>query len=89
VRLAIAAVPNGEVEDIILANVRTPAERRGDLRAQVAANLRGVTRLAELAARHGAGELLGIMQEVMDLVRASMPRCRKARANATSTSSSR
>lgn len=66
VRLAIAGVPNREVEDIIFANVRTPAERRGDMRAQVAANLRGVTRLAELAARHGAEELLGIMQEVMD-----------------------
>jgi N-methylhydantoinase B len=41
------------VWDIILANVRTPAERAGDLRAQLAANRRGVARLEELAARYG------------------------------------
>jgi N-methylhydantoinase B len=66
VRLMIAGVPNREVEDIIFTNVRTPAERRGDMRAQVAANLRGAMRLAELAERHGPERLLGMMQEVMD-----------------------
>ena len=66
VRLVAAGVPNRDVEDIIFTNVRTPDERRGDLRAQLAANLRGVTRLQELAARHGAPRLLALMQEVMD-----------------------
>lgn len=66
VRLAAAGVPNRDVEDIIFTNVRTPAERRGDMRAQIAANHRGVTRLAELAARHGIERLLHIMREVMD-----------------------
>ncbi|GAB4521233.1 MAG: hydantoinase B/oxoprolinase family protein [Anaerolineales bacterium] len=43
--------------DILLANVRTPDERRGDLLAQLAANRRGVQRLEELAAEHGASTL--------------------------------
>jgi N-methylhydantoinase B len=59
-------VPNTDVEAIIFTNVRTPEERRGDLRAQIAANLRGVTRLQELAKKYGAGRLLKIMQEVLD-----------------------
>jgi N-methylhydantoinase B len=66
VRLVKAGVPNADVEAIIFTNVRTPEERRGDLRAQIAANLRGVTRLGELAKKYGAGRLLKIMQEVMD-----------------------
>ncbi len=57
---------NREVDAIIFTNVRTPDERRGDLRAQMAANHRGVTRLSELARRYGAERLLAIMQEVMD-----------------------
>ena len=41
------------VVSMILANVRTPAERRGDLRAQTAANATGRRRFHELAATHG------------------------------------
>jgi N-methylhydantoinase B len=66
VKLYAAGVPNRDVEAIIFTNVRTPHERRGDLRAQLAANHRGVTRLQELARRHGVERLLTIMQEVMD-----------------------
>ncbi len=66
VRLYAAGVLNTDVEQIIFTNVRTPEERRGDLRAQIAANLRGTTRLGELAAKHGVPRLLAIMQEVMD-----------------------
>jgi len=65
VRLYAAGRLNPDVDAIIFANVRTPEERRGDLRAQIAANLRGVTRLGDLAARYGAPRLLAIMQEVM------------------------
>ncbi|TAK11680.1 MAG: hydantoinase B/oxoprolinase family protein [Anaerolineae bacterium] len=43
--------------DIILANVRTPVERAGDLHAQLAANRRGVSRMEELAARYGVPTL--------------------------------
>ncbi|MBI4638574.1 MAG: hydantoinase B/oxoprolinase family protein [Candidatus Rokubacteria bacterium] len=66
VRLYTAGVLDRDVEDIIFTNVRTPDERRGDLRAQIAANLRGVTRLGELARKYGTDRLLAIMQEVMD-----------------------
>jgi len=43
--------------DLILANVRTPQERSGDLWAQVAANQRGAERLIELVARYGLDEV--------------------------------
>jgi N-methylhydantoinase B len=66
VRLAAGGVINRDVEQIIFTNVRTPEERRGDLRAQIAANLRGTQRLRELAEKYGPGRLLKIMQEVMD-----------------------
>ena len=66
VRLYRAGVLNEDVEQIIFTNVRTPEERRGDLRAQMAANHRGALRLAELARKHGPARLLAIMGEVMD-----------------------
>ncbi|WP_313694019.1 hydantoinase B/oxoprolinase family protein [Halorarum halobium] len=42
-----------DVLSMILANVRTPEERRGDLRAQTAANATGRRRFREVAAEHG------------------------------------
>src|SRR5580698_9183745 len=66
VRLYRAGKPDPGIEAIIFANVRTPAERLGDLRAQVAANWRAGARLAALAEKYGAAELLGIMAEVQD-----------------------
>lgn len=66
VKLHAAGVPNRDVEAIIFTNVRTPEERRGDLRAQLAATQRGVTRLQALARKHGAERLLALMQEVLD-----------------------
>jgi N-methylhydantoinase B len=66
VRLYRGGRPDPDIEALIFANVRTPAERRGDLAAQVAANRRGVERLAELANKYGADELVRIMDEVLD-----------------------
>ncbi|MGC8475037.1 MAG: hydantoinase B/oxoprolinase family protein [Acetobacteraceae bacterium] len=66
VRLVRAGVPEAGIEAIILANVRNPSERAGDLRAQIAANRRAAERLAGLAARYGAAELRAIMAEVLD-----------------------
>ncbi|MBS0560194.1 MAG: hydantoinase B/oxoprolinase family protein [Proteobacteria bacterium] len=66
VRLYRAGTIDPGIEAIILANVRTPSERMGDLRAQVAANRRGAERMAALAAKYGTDELLRIMQEVLD-----------------------
>ncbi len=66
VRLYRGGKPDPGIEAIIFANVRTPSERLGDLRAQVAANWRAGARLAALAEKYGAAELLEIMQEVQD-----------------------
>ncbi|MBX0286258.1 hydantoinase B/oxoprolinase family protein [Halomicroarcula sp. F28] len=41
------------VWDLITANVRNPAQRRADLRAQLGANERGAERVGELLADHG------------------------------------
>ena len=43
--------------DMILANVRTPEERLGDLLAQVMANRRGEERLRDVVARYDAGRV--------------------------------
>ena len=66
VRLYRNGRPDPDIERIIFANVRAPAERQGDLRAQVAANRRGALRLEALARKYGADELLRIMDEVLD-----------------------
>jgi N-methylhydantoinase B len=49
--------PNDGLLQLLLRNVRTPDERRGDLAAQRAAHSVGERRLRELAAAHGAGEV--------------------------------
>jgi len=51
-----------EVWRILLANVRTPEEREGDLDAQLGALHTGSRRLRELAHRTGASALLGSME---------------------------
>lgn len=66
IRLYRDGKPDPAIEAIIFANVRTPTERLGDLRAQVAANLRAAQRMGELAAKYGTDTLLRIMQEVLD-----------------------
>ena len=50
---------------LILANVRTPWEREGDLRAQRAAVETGIRRLSELAERVGAEKLSAIARELL------------------------
>ena len=66
IRLYRDGKPDPAIEAIIFANVRTPTERLGDLRAQVAANWRAAARLEALAQKYGTDTLLGIMQEVQD-----------------------
>ncbi len=65
-RLISRGVLNADLEKLILANVRTPDERKGDLGAQLAATLRATERLNTLAARYGAQELVRQMAQVMD-----------------------
>ena len=55
-----------EVERLLLANVRTPAIRRGDLAAQRAAVERGADGLRALARRYGWGPLRDAAQELLD-----------------------
>lgn len=53
---------NEALWQLILANVRTPTERSGDLDAQLAALTTGARRLREIAARRGAGPTLRAME---------------------------
>lgn len=55
-----------EVLALVLANMRTPAEREGDLLAQWATNRIGAARLAAMAEEHGARELVRRAAELMD-----------------------
>ncbi len=57
---------NEGVMHLLLANVRTPAEREGDLRAQLAANRRGVARVQELIGRYGVEEIALYMRALLD-----------------------
>jgi N-methylhydantoinase B len=65
-RLVDRGAVNVDLEKVILANVRTPDERKGDLGAQLAATLRATERLKALAQRYGTKELVGYMAQVMD-----------------------
>jgi N-methylhydantoinase B/oxoprolinase/acetone carboxylase alpha subunit len=53
VKLVKRGTPDEELFKFILANVRTPVERRGDLFAQIAANKRGIQRLEENIDHYG------------------------------------
>jgi N-methylhydantoinase B len=57
---------NREVWDLLLANVRTPEERAGDLRAQMAANHKGVERLHQLVTRYGLDQVQAYMRGLLD-----------------------
>ncbi len=78
VKLAVAGQTNRAVLDIILRNVRTPAERRGDLAAQMAAHRVGEMRLGEIVARYGLNETLryarGLLAYAERLTRAAIAR---------------
>ena len=77
-RLISRGVLNADLEKLILANVRTPDERKGDLGAQLAATLAGDRTPEALAGRYGSAELIDYMAQVMDysdrLMRATLTR---------------
>jgi len=56
----------GDVLELVLANVRDPAERKADIEAQMAACHIGVERLMSLAQRWGIEELRGGFAEQLD-----------------------
>jgi N-methylhydantoinase B len=53
-----------EILTVLLANTRTPEERRGDLRAQIAAHRLAERRVEELCARRGRGRVASAMDEL-------------------------
>jgi N-methylhydantoinase B/oxoprolinase/acetone carboxylase alpha subunit len=55
-----------DVLELILANVRTPVEREGDLLAQVMAGRRGEARLREIAARYGLARVKRSVAALLD-----------------------
>ncbi|MFC2077936.1 hydantoinase B/oxoprolinase family protein [Candidatus Bipolaricaulota bacterium] len=55
-----------DLSDLILLNVRTPEERRGDLRAQFAACQTGIERLRALVDRYGCALLARGMEAILD-----------------------
>jgi N-methylhydantoinase B len=63
-------IPPSRLDDDLLAELagrmRNPAQRRADLRAQIAANRTGATRLAELAESQGLDLLRDAMDETLD-----------------------
>jgi N-methylhydantoinase B len=72
VKIMHAGQVDRDVLELLLANVRTPWEREGDLGAQIAACHTGETRLREICARYGlpratraAADLLAYSEEMM------------------------
>jgi N-methylhydantoinase B len=63
---------DGGAIDELVAQMRQPAQRRADLRAQVAANRTGVERLREL---HAGGDLQAAMAETIDYSERRMRAC--------------
>jgi N-methylhydantoinase B/oxoprolinase/acetone carboxylase alpha subunit len=66
VRLVRRGEPVAEIRDLILANVRTPAEREGDLLAQLMSLQRGDERLRALTDRFGRSTVLRNMRRLQD-----------------------
>ena len=75
---AVRLYRRGELQEdvlrMILANVRTPVERRGDLNAQLAALRVGEQRLGELAGRYGADLLTAGFAAILDYAERRMRR---------------
>jgi len=65
VRLVRGGEYVADVLKLLLANVRTPALRRGDLRAQIAANNIAERRVGELIERRGRETVLAAFEEVI------------------------
>jgi N-methylhydantoinase B/oxoprolinase/acetone carboxylase alpha subunit len=63
-------VRNGKIDrellGLVLANVRTPVEREGDLMAQLASLARGAERMGALVAKHGLGKVETNMRALQD-----------------------
>ena len=65
VRLVVAGKINQDILDMVLANVRTPRERLGDIWAQIAANQRGSDRMAVMNEKYGRETLDEAMDQLL------------------------
>jgi N-methylhydantoinase B len=78
VKLVESGSTNQALLDIIMRNVRTPVERRGDLAAQMAAHRVGERRLQEIVSRYGLEEATfyarGLLSYAERLTRAAIAR---------------
>jgi len=66
VKLCRGNAVDRDVLALVLANVRTPEERQGDLTAQIAACRTGTRRLEEIVARYGLGEVARYAGHLLD-----------------------
>jgi len=66
IKIVEAGRTHQAVLDLILRNVRTPAERRGDLAAQLAAHEVGARRAHEIVVRYGLDETLRYAAGLLD-----------------------
>jgi len=57
---------NREVLDMLLANVRTPEERKGDILAQIASNQRGIQRIKEFVEKYGLKKIKQYSSELIN-----------------------
>jgi N-methylhydantoinase B len=65
VKIVTGGDRNQDLWEILLANVRTPVEREGDLKAQLASNHRGIQRLIELVSRYGIDQVEKYSKELL------------------------
>ncbi|WP_421998539.1 hydantoinase B/oxoprolinase family protein [Reyranella sp.] len=72
VRLFTAEGPDREKLDFLLANLRGPAEREGDILAQMAATRTADARLQRLGGEHGAATIRAALDRLDDLSEAQM-----------------
>lgn len=63
-KLAERGELDGKLVELMLANMRVPSERRGDLEAQMAGNRRGAKRVGELVSKYGGGTIREIFKEL-------------------------
>ncbi len=66
IKIIEKGIINQDIYNFILANVRTPVERAGDLLAQIAANQRGGDRLRSLTSEFGTSIVHHYMEELLE-----------------------
>ena len=65
VKIIVDGTIQHDLLQLILANVRTPREREGDLTAQIAANRTGERRMREVIQKYGLAEVLRYSDEIL------------------------